>query len=152
MKWNEEDLKKYISAKEYIDTAIIPLQAVQLSEDAQLERDAFQAEVLSIYANEIEKELSGRVLLMPTYHYLKTNDLIDESNRFNGWVRDLQKQPFKEVFAFTFEPSWRKMEKELDCHVLWFPGMKDGNVKSTEAVQLIRSQVEQISELIRSYW
>lgn len=152
MKWFSEDLTKYIQAKEYIDTVMIPLQAFHLSEDNSLKKDAFQREVLSIYAREIEKELSGRILLTPTYNYLKFSDIDREVNRLNEWLNDIGNQPFKTVFAMTFDNSWKKIEKELDCHLLWLPGIKSGNIKSEETLKVIRSQVEQISELIRSYW
>lgn len=152
VKWNSHDIKKYIGAKEYVDTAIIPVQAFQLSNDSQLEGDAFQREVLSVYVNELERELSGRLLLTPTFYFLKTTGLEKEKDRLNDWIQDIQKQPIREVFIFTFDPIWRKLEKDLNCNVLWFPGMKDGDVGTPEAVKLIRNQVKQISELIQAYW
>ncbi len=152
MKWLSEDLKKYVQAKEYVDTLIIPLEAFHLSQETSLENDAFHREVLSIYTNEIEKELSGRVLLAPTYAYLKSSNLDHEVNRINSWIEDVKTQPFTSIFVITFDNAWKKVEKNLDCNLLWLPGMKPGNINSEDAVKLIRSQVEQISELIRSYW
>lgn len=152
MKWISEDLEKYVQAKEYIDTAIIPLQAFHLSQDTALTQDAFQREVMSIYAKEVERELSGRVLLTPTYNYLKTTDLADETKRLNDWISDIQTQPFKSVFVLTFDTAWKKIEKEINCDLLWLPGIKSGNIKTEETIKVIRNQVEQISELIRSYW
>lgn len=152
MKWFHEDMKKYKTAKEYIDTAIIPLQAFQLTDEQSLEDDAFQREVLSIYAQEIEKELSGRMMLTPTYNYLKFGSNVDEIKRLNEWVTHLQEQPFKTIFIMTFDMEWKKNEKDLDANLLWLPGIKKGNIRSEETIQVIRSQVEQISELIRSYW
>lgn len=152
LKWFSEDLKKYVEAKEYVDTAIIPLQAFHLSEDAIVGNDAFQREVLSIYAQEVEKELSGRVMLTPTYNYLKYANIETEVNRLNEWITNLETQPFKTIFCITFDNVWKKNEKELNCNLLWLPGMKSGNIKSAETLRVIKSQVEQISELIQSYW
>jgi len=152
VKWLSEDLNKYVQAKEYIDTLIIPLETFHLSQEADLEKDAFLREVLGIYTNEIEKELSGRVLLAPAYTYLKSSDLKNEAERLNAWIYDSKSQPFASIFAVTFDNGWKKVEKHLDCDLLWLPGMKRGNIHSDESVRLIRSQVEQISELIRSYW
>ncbi|MEI3604742.1 DUF2487 family protein [Pseudogracilibacillus sp. SE30717A] len=152
MKWITDDLKKYVQAKEYIDTLIIPLETFHMSQEASFEKDAFQKEVLSIYTNEIEKELSGRVLLSPTYSYLKKANLEQEAERLNQWINDIKEQPFTLIFAITLDNQWKKIEKNLDCELLWLPAMKPSNIKSEEAVKLIRSQVEQISELIRSYW
>lgn len=152
MRWFNDDLNKYVQAKEYIDTVIIPLQAFQLSTEANFEKDAFLQEILMIYVNEIEKELSGRIMLIPPYTYLKSKDLDPEVKRLNAWIEDIRTQPFKTIFAITFDNTWKKNEKDMDCQLLWLPGMKAGNIKSEESIKLIRSQVEQISELIRSYW
>ncbi len=152
LKWNTDDLKKYVEAKEYIDTVIIPLETFHMSHEGNFEKDAFQKEVLTIYTNEIEKELSGRVLLAPNYTYIKSDNLNEETIRLNQWVTDIKTQPFTYIFAITFDNQWKKVEKDLSCELLWLPGMKPSNIKSKEAVSLIRSQVEQISELIRSYW
>lgn len=152
MRWFSEDLKKYVQAKEYVDTLIIPLESFHLSQEASLAKDSFQREVLTVYTNEIEKELSGRVLLAPAYSYLKSTNLENEVERLNKWIQDVEIQPFKTIFAMTFDTAWKKVEKDIDCNLLWLPGMNPGNIKSEEIVKLIRSQVEQISELIRSYW
>lgn len=152
LKWFHEDVQKYKAAKEYIDTAIIPLQAFQLTDEQSMEDDAFQREVLSIYAQEIEKELSGRMMLTPTYNYMKYSSREEEIQRLNEWVAHLQEQPFSTIFIMTFDMEWKKTEKELDANLLWLPGIKKGNIRSEETIQVIRSQVEQISELIQSYW
>lgn len=145
-------MDKYLSAKEYIDTVVIPVQAFQLSEDKEMKQDAFQGELLDVFSKEIEKELSGRVLLTPTYYYLKSADLHNEIERLNTWLNDFKKQPFKEIFIFTFDKQVKKLEKEIPCQLIWFPGMKVEDIKSQEAGKLIRNQVEQISELIKAYW
>lgn len=152
MKWVKNDIEKYVEAKEYVDTVVIPIQSFQLSDDTQLVKDTFAGEVLSIYANEIEKELSGRVLLTPAYTYNKTTDLEIEVQRLNNWIKDIKEQPFKHVFLLTLDMNFKKVEKDLDGNLLWFPGLQPTDLQSQEAVQMIRSQIEQISELIRSYW
>lgn len=152
MKWFQNDLQKYGQAKEYIDTLLIPLQSFHLSEEENLTKDSFQREVLSIYANEIEKELSGRLMLAPTYFYLKSSDQQAEIDRLNEWIKDIEQQPFKTVFLMTFDNRWKKVEKDLNANLLWLPGLKPMDIHSKEAVSVIRNQIEQISELIRSYW
>jgi len=152
LKWTNEDLATYIDAKEYVDTVILPMQSFHVTDEGTMEQDAFNREILSIYSSEIEKELSGRVMLTPTFYYLKSADMTAELNRLETWVKELQEQPFTEIFIFTFDKALKKVEKELPCELIWFPGMKIGDVKSKEATQLIQNQVEQISELIRAYW
>jgi hypothetical protein len=152
MKWNSKDLQQYISAKEYVDTIIMPLIPFSMSRDADLEKGAFQSEVLSIFAKEIEKELTGRIMLIPDYYYLKSADKEAETERINQWNADVQSQPFTNTFFLTFDASWKKNEQELNGHLLWLPAIQSGNLHSTEMHTIIRDQVKQISELIRAYW
>ena len=152
MKWTSEDLQKYVQAKEYIDTAIIPTLGFQMTQEKSMGKDAFQRELLAIYTNELEKELSGRVLLTPPYNYIKTNEMRNEVVRLNEWIDHIYKQPFTTIFILTFDNQWKKNEKELDGELLWFPSVQTSNIKSEETIHFIRNQVEQISELIRAYW
>ncbi|PAV29488.1 hypothetical protein CIL05_11520 [Virgibacillus profundi] len=152
MKWKKEDIKQYVQAKEYIDTIVIPLIPFHLSQDNELEKGTFQSEVLSLFSNEIEKELTGRVMLLPTYHYLKSVNKEPEADRLNKWVEDVQKQPFTHIFFITFDSSWKKNEQALNGTLLWLPGVSSGDLHSKEMHGVIRNQVEQIVELIRSYW
>lgn len=152
MKWRKDDLGKYVGAKEYIDTLLIPLISLQFSNDGEAEKLAFQQKVMSILANEIETELSGRLMLVPNYSYLKNSDKGTEAERINQWIEDVQQQPFKHIILLTFDASWRKHEKELNGHLLWLPGMKNGDLQSKETHQLLQDQVQELSEIIRSYW
>lgn len=152
MKWKPEDLKQYVQAKEYIDSIIIPLQPFQINDEAALAKDSYQREVLSIFANDIEKELSGRVLLTPTYNYYKSANKEVEVTRLNQWIENIKMQPFSNIFLLTFEPSWKKVEKSIDAELIWLPGIGSSSIMEKETIVLIRNQVEQISELLRSYW
>ena len=152
MKWNKADLESYVKEKEYIDTLLVPIIPFQLSDETDLVKMAFQNEVLAIFLNELEKELKGRVMLTPNYHYLKSTKKEEEIDRINTWIKDANKQPFNHTFFFTFDASWKKEEQALDGTLLWLPGTHSGDVNSKEIATIIRDQVEQVSELIRSYW
>lgn len=152
MRWIKSDLERYVGAKEYIDTLLVPLLPFGFSDDASLAKNAFQIEVLSIFLNELEKELSGRVVLTPNYHYLKMAKKEDEIERLNSWIQDAQEQPFEHVFFVTFDSTWKKEERSINGSLLWLPGTHSGDLQSKETVGMIRDQVDQVSELIRSYW
>lgn len=152
MKWKKVDIKQYKEAKKYIDTVLVPLVPFHLSNDNDIEKSAFQSEVLSVFTNEIEKELTGRIMLVPNYHYIKGACKEGEVERIKTWIEDILKQPFEHVFFVTFDSSWKKNEQALDGTLLWLPGIHSADLHSKEMHSLIRDQVEQISELIRSYW
>lgn len=152
MKWEKSDMEKYIAAKEYLDTAVLPIQPFNISDDSTIVEDAFQREVLAAFSREIEKELSGRTVLIPTYNYLKSADLSDEVDRLNAWANYLLEQPFKTVVYLTFDSTWRKHMKEIEGELIWLPGIKTGDLKSKETQKFIKEQVEQIVQLIKSFW
>lgn len=152
MRWIKSDLEKYVEAKEYIDTLLVPLFPFDFSSDTNLAKNAFQIEVLSVFLNELEKELTGRVVLSPHYHYLKSAQKEIEIERLNNWVADAKKQPFEHVFFITFDTTWKKEESAMAGTLLWLPGTQSGDIQSKETAAIIRGQVEQVNELIRSYW
>ncbi|MFZ3578160.1 YpiF family protein [Virgibacillus sp. DJP39] len=152
MQWVKKDLLQYIQAKEYVDTIIVPLSPFHLSDDTDIPKSAFKGEVLSILTNEIEKELTGRIVLTPSYNYLKNADKEQEVARLNEWIEDSTKQPFSNTFFITFDSSWKKHEQSLKGTLLWFPGIQSGDLSSREMHGVIHDQVGQISELIKSYW
>lgn len=152
MKWVHQDLKKYLEAKEYVDTLILPLIPFQLSDEDNVLKGANQNEATLVIMNEIEKELSGRVLLIPAYYYLQSADKEAELKRLNGWLEKLSEQPFNHIFTITSDLKWKKHDKDLAGELLMIPGIQSGDIHSKEVVTVIRDQVSQISELIRSYW
>ncbi|RKQ37652.1 YpiF family protein [Oceanobacillus halophilus] len=152
MKWRSKDLKQYLQAKEYIDTIMVPLVPFHLSNEQDMEKDSFRNEVLTVFSNEMEKELSGRMMLMPVYNYIKSTDMNVEKDRLNDWVEDIKVQPFKHIFFITFDSKWRKLEQELDGTLIWLPTVQTGDILSKELQSMIREQVKEITEFIRSYW
>ncbi|GAB3066113.1 YpiF family protein [Virgibacillus ainsalahensis] len=152
MKWSKTDIPNYMEAKEYIDTLLMPLIPFQFSNDSELDKNTFQNELLSVLSNEIEKELTGRIMLTPNYYYLKSSNKENEIDRINSWVEDVKNQPFTNIFFVTFDAAWKKEEQALEGTVLWLPANQSGDLYSKEMHQLVRGQVEQISELIRAYW
>src|SRR5699024_5958493 len=121
MQWVKSDLEQYIHAKEYVDTLVVPLLPYQLSHGSALSQDAFQGEVLHIFTNAIEKELTGRILLTPYYSYVRAKDLHSEVERLNTWVDSALEQPFEHVFFITFDANWKKHEPNLKGSLIWLP-------------------------------
>ncbi|RYG73602.1 DUF2487 family protein [Lentibacillus lipolyticus] len=152
MKWIKKDLQQFIQAKEYVDTAVVPLLPFQLSNDAKLDKDAFQSEALTVFLRELEKELTGRVMLIPEYHYVKTADKEAELDRIRNWMNDIQAQPFHHVFFITSDSSWKKHEQALPGTMIWLPITSDESADPGRMQSIIREHVQQVSELIRSYW
>jgi hypothetical protein len=151
MRWIKADTTKYLPEKEYIDTVLIPLIPFDPADDQQMAKQAFQRELNQVFTSLIEKEYKGRVFLSPEYYYL--NDRAnDEVERLNRWVERFNKQPFEHIFLFTFDPKWKKHEKDLAGQLLWVPGIQSGNIQSTETQSFVKEQAHQISEFIQAFW
>ncbi|ARI77261.1 YpiF family protein [Halobacillus mangrovi] len=151
MRWIKTDTTQYLPEKEYIDTVIIPLIPFDPADDSQMPKHAFQRELNQIFTQLVEKEYRGRVFLSPEYYYLH-GQLEQEVERLNRWIEQFNKQPFQHIFLFTFDPKWKKHEKELTGQLLWVPGMMSGNIQSTETQSFVKEQAHQISEFIQAFW
>ncbi|UOQ93571.1 YpiF family protein [Halobacillus shinanisalinarum] len=151
MQWTKQDTKQYLPEKEYVDTVLIPIISFDPASDNRMTKEAFQRELNQIFTNLIEKEYKGRMFLAPEYYYL-TNYHESEISRMNQWVEHFQQQPFEHVFLFTFDAKWKKYESDLNGHLLWIPGIADGDLQSTETKSFVKEQVKQVNELIQAYW
>ena len=152
MKWRKADLQTYFQSKEYIDSIVVPLVPFVIANDEESEKAAIQAEMITLLSHELEKELTGRMLLAPHYSYLKSIDKQTEVARLNRWSAEMKEQPFKHIFHLTFDPSWKKHEQELESTLLWIPAVQTGELNSKEMHKTVREQVAQMVELIRAYW
>ncbi|TFB23972.1 DUF2487 family protein [Filobacillus milosensis] len=152
MKYKTSDTSQYTQAKEYIDTAIIPLIPFSFVSDQEMTQLSLQKEMTQIYIDQIEKELKGRVFVTPEYYYVKNDKISDEKLRLEEYVNHINKQPFKYIFLITPDNKWRKITKDMDVDLIWIPVIKEGNLNQSETQQLIQSQVKEIQSLIMDSW
>ncbi|WP_228275587.1 DUF2487 family protein [Gracilibacillus oryzae] len=152
MKWEADDLPKYFEAKEYIDTVLVPLIPIQLSNEADSLKLANYQKTLQIIAREAERDFAGRMLLSPVYTYVQAASYQKEQERINQWIQLLFKEDFKHVFFLTFDVKWKKEEKGLDGTLLWLPGTVIENYQSVLTKKWINEQTSQLNELIKSFW
>ncbi|WP_226034696.1 YpiF family protein [Aquibacillus saliphilus] len=152
MKWQKEDIDQYQGAEEFVDTLLIPLMPITMNSKKDIKKLAFQGDLLNFFANEIEKQFKGRIFLIPTYSYYESNESENEVERLNNWVNQLTKNPFKHVFFLTFDHHWKKDERNLDGNLLWFPAIQTEEIDSKQTQPILKDQITQINELIRSYW
>ncbi|MBM7569837.1 YpiF family protein [Aquibacillus albus] len=152
MKWNKIDITRYLGAQEYIDTLLIPLVPIALEDSEQMNQVVSQHDLIQAFSNEVEKDFTGRIFLLPTYTYLFTTDREQELPRLNEWINQSQHRPFKHIFLFTFDHHWKKHESKLKGNLLWFPAIQSGDLHSNETQKVIKDQVKHVKELVRSYW
>ena len=148
MKWTAKDLDMYMQSKEYVDTVLIPL--VPLSFKGQMKQTGSMNEFLTILSLEIEKQMKGRILLLPTFHYL--SDEMDKVERLNRWANEVKENNFEHVFFLTSDFEWKKEERELENNLVWIPAIPLEGLEIEQAREMINQQVLQILDIFSYNW
>ncbi|MED3788998.1 YpiF family protein [Peribacillus frigoritolerans] len=148
MKWTVKDLDMYMQSKEYVDTVLIPL--VPLSFKGQMKQTGSMNEFLTILSLEIEKQMKGRILLLPTFHYL--SDEMDKVERLKRWANEVKENNFEHVFFLTSDFEWKKEERELENNLVWIPAIPLEGLEIEQAREMINQQVLQILDIFSYNW
>ncbi|MDP1418771.1 YpiF family protein [Peribacillus simplex] len=148
MKWTAKDLDMYMQSKEYVDTVLIPL--VPLSFKGQMKQTGSMNEFLTILSLEIEKQMKGRILLLPTFHYL--SDEMDKVERLKHWANEVKENNFEHVFFLTSDFEWKKEERELENNLVWIPAIPLEGLEIEQAREMINQQVLQILDIFSYNW
>lgn len=148
MKWTAKDLDMYMQSKEYVDTVLIPL--VPLSFKGLMKQTGSMNEFLTILSLEIEKQMKGRILLLPTFHYL--SDEMDKVERLKRWANEVKENNFEHVFFLTSDFEWKKEERELENNLVWIPAIPLEGLEIEQAREMINQQVLQILDIFSYNW
>jgi secreted Zn-dependent insulinase-like peptidase len=116
MKWELTSADQFIEAKEYIDTAIVPLIKIELGE--QYKPVLKSSTWITGVASGIESKLMGRVMLFPVYSYTgleKEEHLI--ANLYT-YVNHLQQHGLKNVIFLTHNQMAKSMKEHIIAEFL----------------------------------
>ncbi|MEH7109329.1 MULTISPECIES: YpiF family protein [Bacillaceae] len=150
MKWISQDIDTYLGAKEYVDTAVIPLYPVALGEDMQLSAEA--AEFITLLTGYLEKQFTGRVLLFPPITYLKNGQDQPPLTSLENWEKSIQSADFKHIFYITSDINWREFEKDLAGTLLWLPSVPMQHMNDSQKMKTIESHVKQLLSVFTRKW
>ncbi|QGH34784.1 DUF2487 family protein [Gracilibacillus salitolerans] len=152
MRWKKEDLELFFQSKEYIDTLCIPLIPLDLQTESEATKLANQNTSLQIISDELERNYTGRIMLSPPYTYIRSTNYEKESSILNQWTSMLSNNHFKHIFLLTYDVNWKKYERLLENNLIWLTATTIEDYQSNQSKKWVNEQVQQISELIRTYW
>ncbi|UOQ47587.1 YpiF family protein [Gracilibacillus caseinilyticus] len=152
MKWTSTDLEVFYQSKEFIDTLCIPLIPLDLANSADVHKLANQKTSLQIISDELERNYTGRIMLSPTYTYVRGTDFQIECDRVNQWTSNLSGDHFQHIFLLSYDVNWKRFERDLAGSFVWLAAPSIDDFKSEHAQKAISNQTNQLSELIESYW
>jgi hypothetical protein len=150
MKWVSKDIETYLAAKEYVDTAVIPLVSVSFGNEMM--QSASSAEFITLLTSYLERQFTGRLLLLPPFTYFKSDHPEDIVLQMKKWEENIEKNEFKHIFYITSESDWKLHEKDLTGSLIWLPSLPLEQLNDQQKISLIESQVKQLLSLFTQKW
>ncbi|MGG1573837.1 YpiF family protein [Fictibacillus sp. NRS-1165] len=150
MKWRSGDITVYQQSKEFVDTVVIPLQP--LSFGISMKTSAGMADYSLLIAEETERQLHGRLFLMPAFTYLKHDSEEALISRLLSWVKELKEEGFRHIFFLTSDAEWKKSEQKLGENLLWMPVIPMETMDPSYKEEIVKEQVKQLFQIILHKW
>ena len=150
MKWTMKDLDIYLREREYVDTALIPLIPITLSQNVKM--TAAMSEFIQVITGEMERQFKGRVLLFPPFTYLAQESLEMKKERLDHWTSELTENGIKHVFYITSDFEWKTAEKQLEGALLLLPVVPLEHMDEKYKHQLVSDQVSQLINVFVEKW
>ncbi|MBO0958164.1 YpiF family protein [Neobacillus sp. MM2021_6] len=150
MKWIPKDIETYLNAKEYVDTAVVPLYSVSVG--GEMKQSAANAEFITLLTSHLERQFTGRILLFPPFTYLKNGDNEKVMSDLLKWERDISDSECKHIFYITSELDWRTHEQKLGGSLIWLPSLPLEQMNDSQKMEMIDSQVKQLLILFTQKW
>lgn len=141
-----KDMEQYLSQREYVDTAVVPLLELDLSQ-AGLKPSAGASEYLQSLTALLEKQFRGRILLLPPVSYTSGADRVRLAEELST---EMQKAGFKHVFYMTTDAEWRSID-ELK-NVLWLPAIPTEHMDRNFKQSVMEDQLRQVLPLFLKEW
>ncbi|MCL7745926.1 YpiF family protein [Halalkalibacter alkaliphilus] len=150
MKWQATEMDTYLQAKEYVDTAIIPL--IPLSWQKEVKQTVAMGEFISIITGEVEKQFHGRVVQFPSFAYLKSEKFDKRLERLSEWQEELRAGGINHIVFLTSDGEWKTVEGELDGMLLWMPTIPLEHMDVTYKKDVISDQMKQLIPILTNQW
>jgi len=149
MKWIPADIERFEKSPEYVDTAVVPLLPVSFVEG--MKEAAAMTEFTSLLTSQLERQLQGRILLVPGYSYLK-NMRLDAVEQLKAWETELLDKQFKHVIYVTSDFDWKQQESELKGTLLWLPSLPLQYMDEKAKQSVLEDQIRQLMNLFIQKW
>lgn len=147
MKWTSKDMKLYLQEESYFDTVL--LQLTPLSFDGTMRRAAAKTEFSSIICSELERNLAGRILLLPPFTYTQSEE--NKKERLSQWEKELSSK-FKYIFFITYDEFWKAEEHDFKSRLIWTPYMPFEEMDESYLQKIVSDQTEQIMNILLQLW
>ncbi|MGN1385584.1 MAG: YpiF family protein [Bacillus sp. (in: firmicutes)] len=149
MKWIPQDMEMFLQAREYVDTAVMPLIGITFEEQAK--QTASVHDFISIVSRQVEQQYKGRVLLLPPLSYYSDWPKQEKLDLLLKWKSDLDEQ-FAHVLFLTSDVEWKTLETELGQTILWTNHIPLEHLEEKYKQPMIEEQVKSLLTTISQKW
>ncbi|MED4301982.1 YpiF family protein [Geobacillus stearothermophilus] len=148
MKWTSGDVAIYEKERDYIDTALIPLLPVAIGQGAR--RLASGGELVGLVAAEVERQLRGRVFLLPPFVYFADEGRSQLLERLTNWTNRLRQEGMDHVFYVTCDRAW---QEETEASRIWLvPDVPLESMEESYRHELVKEQAAELIRFFVSCW
>ncbi|CAM3720135.1 YpiF family protein [Alkalicoccus chagannorensis] len=148
MKWTNADADLYQKAKEYVDTAVIPL--VPAAGGKKLEESIMMGEFVEHLTDYLERQYKGRVFLLPSFTYLRGET--GAADRLREWTYHFEEEGFQHFLFVTADMAWRQERMEDAGELVWLPAFDVSGLDGAQRRQAVEQQAQQIIPLMTGKW
>lgn len=146
-----KDIEIYQNEKEYVDTAVIPLIPISFGPD--MAQSASFSENAVFLSTLLEKQLTGRILLLPAFSYVKTEKTEKLIKELHSWSLAVKSHKnIKYIFFLTSDPEWNDYEEKLGESLIFTPVLIDKQNENFKGKVENDHRVNQIMELFSQKW
>ncbi|MDQ0299425.1 hypothetical protein J2S78_001845 [Salibacterium salarium] len=150
MRWSTDDIPSFVKERQYVDTALVPMLPIDFGDG--IRQSSAMTEFITVMTAEIERQFRGRMLLVPPFTYLETKDIEECHKEIEQWIQHMKKEQVKHVVMITADPSWKKVEADLDELLVWMPLVPFENMDAEYKKQVISEQIKQLLPLVMDKW
>ena len=139
MFYNPSDLSILKDEFEYIDTAIIPLQKIDMNGDAKIH--ANNIELIQMITMQLERQFRGRLFIMPSISIVN-----DDLTAANNYREQLQNYGFKNI-VFLCDKSYK-----IEGEVLHFNQIPIESMSQDMKMEMVNDEVKTVMKAIIQIW
>jgi hypothetical protein len=150
MKWVTKDIDIYLQAKEYVDTAVIPLIPISWAQD--LKSTVALGEFITILSGEIERQFKGRVILFPPFTYSTKESLESRLDRMKSLSEEIREGGLKHFIFITSDSAWKQIEQDMPGELIWIPSLPLEYVEDKYKQKMIQDQMKQLITIFMTIW
>lgn len=150
MKWETKDIDTYLRAKEYVDTAVIPLVPIVWGDE--MKSTVAMGEFISVITEQLERQFQGRIVLLPPFTYTNAESTTERIKRLKNWHDLLVNGGFRHVILLTSDVTWKESEQQLEGTLIWMPTIPLEHLDNDLKHDVITEQIKQLIPILTNKW